>query len=237
MPRKITRTAAIALCFAAPLLSVNAGASTPNGLSILTRALSDGSHKSSMTISGTFSGLGIKASVNGGFTSAAEGGVTSLSGVGSEDIIQPLGKSYYYVKASALAVLKNEFDVTAPTTAEVGVWYEVPKSDPRYDSINTPGGAQTVVQAFSFSTVGWSKTATYEGTAVLKGVRVIKLESGSNLFVTGSGFGKTTLYVTDSSDPLPFAMSGPAGTTGLLYFRKWNDTTVTIPIAAAELPQ
>ena len=125
----------------------------------------------------------------------------------------------------------------APTAAEVGVWYKVPKSDPRYNSISSPGGAQTVAQSFSFSAVGWSRSATYEGTTVLHGIHVIKLESGSNLFVTGSGFGKTTLYVTDSTRPLPFAMSGPAGTTGLLYFSGWGSTTVEIPTASADLPQ
>ena len=52
-----------------------------------------------------------------------------------------------------------------------------------------------------------------------------------------SGFAKETLYVTDSAHPLPFAMSGPVGTTGLIYFSKWNATTLTIPKTTTLLPQ
>ena len=95
MFNKIRRTVLVALCASAPLLSASAGASTPNGLAILTKALSNGSHESSMTITGTFSGLGVTASIDGGFSPTAEGGVTSESGVGSEDIVTPLGKNYF----------------------------------------------------------------------------------------------------------------------------------------------
>jgi hypothetical protein len=60
-------------------------------------------------------------------------------------------------------------------------------------------GTQTVAESFSYSAVGWKHAATCEGTPVLREVHVLKLEPASNLFVTGSGFGKTTLYVTNIS--------------------------------------
>src|ERR1700677_2987770 len=236
MLRKVALCAIAALGVTAPLLSAIAGASTPNALSILTKALTDGSHESSMTITGSFVTSGFDASVNGGFA-AAEGGVTTVAGTGSEDIVGPVGKNYCFVKASSLAVLKSEFEVKNPTAAEIGVWFKLPSSDPRFAEIDSANGAQTVAESFSFSAVGWKRAATYEGTAVLRGVHVIKLESASNLFVTGSGFGKTTLYVTNTSHSLPFAMSGPVGTTGLVYFSKWGTTTVTIPTASSDLPQ
>ncbi len=236
MSHKFARSAVIVLILAAPFVSTTAGASTPNPLSILTKALSDGSHESSMTISATFTGSGINASLVGGFSSKGNGGVTTLPGVGSEDIVTPVGKSYCFVKASTLAVLSEILDVKTPTASEVGVWYEVPKSDPRYTSIAS-SGAQTVAESFSFTPVGWSRKATYGGTTVLRGVRVIKLEAASNLFASGSGFGKSTLYVTDTSNSLPFAMSGPAGTSGLVYFSKWGTTSVVFPTTTADLPK
>jgi hypothetical protein len=237
MSRKVTRTVVVALILTTPLSVTYAGASTLSPLAILTKALHDGSRETSMNVTAAFTGSGIAVSLDGGFTPAAEGGITAESGVGSEDLIEPSGKSYCFVKASSLGVLRNEMDVKVPTAAEVGVWYKVASTDPRYVSIASPGGAQTVAEAFSFSPVGWERAATYEGTTVLRGVRVIKLESASNLFVSGSGFGKTTLYVTDSSAPLPFAMSGPAGTTGLMYFSKWDATSVVIPVASSNLPR
>ncbi len=236
MPNRLALVTLVALGLVAPLLSANAGASSPNALALLTKALSDGAHESSMTISGTFVEDGLTASIDGGFASTAEGGVTTVSGVGSEDLIEPRGKDFCFVKASSLAVLKSELEVKSPTAGEVGVWYKVPSSDPRYVGIASPNGAQTVAQSFSFSSVGWKRAATYEGTAVLRGVRVVALESASNLFVTGSGFGKTLLYVTDSPHSLPFAMSGPVGTSGLVYFSKWGTTSVAIPTASSDLP-
>jgi hypothetical protein len=234
---KVALSALAILGFTAPLLSSTVGASTPNGLTILTKALTDGSHESSMTITGSFVASGFKASVDGGFAAAAEGGVTTVAGTGSEDIVGPVGKNYCFVKASSLAVLKSEFEVKNPTAAEIGVWYKLPSSDPRFAEIDSASGAQTVAESFSFSAIGWKRAATYEGTAVLRGVHVIKLESASNLFVSASGFGKTTLYVTNTSHSLPFAMSGPVGTTGLVYFSKWGTTTVAIPSASSDLPQ
>lgn len=237
MNYKAALFAGVVVALAALPLSSEVGASTPNALAILTKALSDGAHESSMTISGTFVAPGFKASLDGGFTPLAQGGVTTLDGTGSTDIIGPAGKNYCYVKGSSLAALKSELDVKSPTAAEIGVWYKLPASDPRYASIDGPTGAQTVAQSFSFSPVGWKRAATYEGTTVLRGVRVIKLESASDLFVTGSGFAKTTIYVTDTSHSLPFAMSGPLGTTGLVYFSKWGMTVVPIPSASTDLPQ
>ena len=124
----------------------------------------------------------------------------------------------------------------APTSAEIGVWYEVTKSDPRYNSIDPPGGADTIAQTFSYSAVGWSRSTSFEGFATLKGVKVIKLSAASNFWVT-KGFGKVTLYVTDVSHPLPFAVSGPPGTSGLGYFSKWGRTKVAIPTTRVSLPQ
>jgi hypothetical protein len=190
-----------------------------------------------MTISGSFSESGTNASIEGGYAPRAAGGVESLSGVGTEDIIEPTGKSFCFVRATSLAILKNALEVKAPTTAEIGVWYKVTSQDSRYNFIANPGGAQNVEQTFSFSPIGWSHAATYGGTTRLKGVRVIKLGAASNFWVTGKGYAKITLYVTDTAHPLPFAMSGPTGTTGLIYISKWNATTVSIPRSKVDLPR
>jgi hypothetical protein len=236
MPHRVARSAVVGLFLAAPFLSTTAGASTPNALSVMTKALSDGAHESSVTLIGTFSGSGITASIAGGFSPVGNGGLSAESGVGSLDIVTPVGKNYSFVKASSLAILSSALDVKSPTANEVGVWYRLPSSDSRYAGIVSPGGAQTVAQIFSFSSIGWKHSASYSGTVVLHGVRVIKLVSASNMFVTGAGFGKTTLYVTDSSKPLPFAVSGPPGSSGVAYFSKWDSTTVEIPTATSDLP-
>jgi hypothetical protein len=84
---------------------------------------------------------------------------------------------------------------------------------------------------FSFSTVGWSRTVTNGGFTTLRGQKVAKIEDSSNMWVTGAGFEKTTLYVTDTAHPLPLAISGPPGTSGVIYFSKWGTTVIAIPSA------
>lgn len=236
MVLKAVRTIVMALCLTAPVVTSSVGAATPNALAILTKALGDGSREANVTLSGTLTASGSTLSLNGGFAARVNGGTTTVSGIGTEDEVQPIGENYCFVKASSIAVLHSELEVKKPTAAEVGVWYEVPSSDPRYVSIASPGGAQSIAQVFSFSSIGWKRSAVYEGTLVLHGVRVIELTGASNLFASGSGFVEMTMDVTDTSKPLPFAISGPPGTDGLLYFSKWDATSVAIPTARAKLP-
>ncbi len=233
---KTTRSLAIVICVAIPLIASNVAASTPNALSILTKALRDGSRERSVTLSGAFTESGATVSLDGGFDAAANGGITTVPGVGSEDEVQPIGKNYCFVKATSIAALHNDLNVKKPTAAEVGVWYEVTSSDPRYVEIASPSAPQTVAQLFSFSPSAWKRSAVYEGATVLRGVHVIKLASASDLFVNGSGYAAMTLYVTDSSSPLPFAISGPTGTSGLAYFTRWGSTSVAIPNTSLKLP-
>jgi hypothetical protein len=237
MLRKVTYPLLATCAILFPLMATGAGASAPNAKTILTTALHNASEERSMTISGQFSESGSQATIEGGYAPAGAGGIESLSGEGTEDIIEPTGAKYCFVKATSLAVLKNALEVKTPTNAEIGVWYKVTSTDPRYNFIASPSGAQNIAQTFSFSSVGWSHAATYEGTTRIKGVRVIKLEGASNFWVTGKGFAKITLYVTDAAHSLPYAISGPPGTAGLVYFTKWNATTVIIPSSNVDLPE
>jgi hypothetical protein len=235
--RSLTRTLILGLILATPLLSVSAGAAPTRAKSLLSRALADGASDKSVTMAGTFTGSGITGYVDIGYSPSASGGAETSSTVGTEYIVEPKGKKYCFVKASSLGILKQALDVKKPTKSELNLWYKVTSKDPRYVNIASPNGAQTIAQVFSFSPVGWSRKVSYKGTTKLDGVRVYKLEGASNAFVAGTGFAKTTLYVTDSTDSLPFAMSGPSGTQGLIYFTKWNHTTVTVPFSDVILPK
>ncbi len=236
MLRRISPVIITVLALSAPLFSVNSAASSPNAKPILTQALTDAAHESSFTVDGNIQRSGQSEKFIAGFDSVAQGGPITFPGIGTADLVGPNVGNYFFVKASSFVILNKVFEVKAPTSAEIGVWYKVTKSDPRYDSINPPGGADTVAQFFSYSPVGWSRSTSYEGTATLRGVKVIKLSAASNFWID-KGFGEVTLYVTDVTDPLPFAISGPSGTSGLSYFSKWGTTKVAIPVTDTSLPK
>jgi hypothetical protein len=206
----------------------------PNGNAILTESFALASHKTSMTISGTLLGSGATLSILGAYTPRASGGATTVKGVGFSDEVQPNGAKYGYVKANSVAALGKQLEITNPKSSEINVWYKVTSKDPRFAGFF--GGADTVAQTFSFGPIGWIRSATYESTTVLNGVQVYMLIAASHLFAAKSGYNETTLYVTDSAHPLPYAMTGPIGTTGLIYFSKWNSTTLAIPKATTALP-
>ncbi len=211
-------------------------AAVPNGGLLLAQTFADAAQKSSVSMTGTFSGSSYSLTLNGGFAAKANGGTTTDKGVGSIVEIQPNGAKYAFVKGSSIGALSNFLEIKAPKVSEINVWYKITSKDPRFSTV-VGQGADTVAQVFSFSSIGWRRTATYEGTAVLKGVRVFKLSASSNLFVEKSGFARQTLYITDAVHPLPFAMTGPAGTSGLLYFSKWDRTLITLPRTTTNLPR
>jgi hypothetical protein len=216
------------------LVASPAGATTPNGNALLAESLALASHQTSVTISGTITGSGATLSIVGEYTPKGSDGVSTVKGVGSSVEVQPNGASYGFVKANSVAALGQLLEINNPKSSEVNVWYKVTSKDARFADFF--GGASTVAQTFSFSPIGWLRTANYEGTTVLKGVPVYALVAASHLFIDKSGFNEETLYVTDSNRPLPFAMTGPIGATGLIYFSKWNATTLTIPNATTALP-
>jgi hypothetical protein len=225
----------IALLSSLPVLvAASSGASTPNGDAILAQSLSLASHKTSMTLSGTLTEKGITLSIHGEYTPKGSDGVTKVDGIGTSDEVQPYGANYGYVKANSIAALNQLLEIKNPKSSEVNVWYKVTRKDSRFADLF--GGANTVAQEFSIGPIGWFRTANYEGTTVVKGVQVYALVAGAHLFVDKAGFNETTLYVTDSIHPLPFAMTGPLGMTGLIYFSKWNSTTLSIPNATTALP-
>jgi len=216
------------------LVATSAGATTPNGTAIIAQSFAVASHKTSVTISGTLTGSGTTLSIFGEYTSKASGGATTVKGVGFSDEVQPNGANYGFVKANSLAALGQLLEITNPKSSEIDVWYKITKKDPRFADFF--GGASTVAQTFSFSPMGWLRSANYEGTSVVRGVPVFMLVAASHLFIDKSGYNEETLYVTDSGQPLPVAMTGPIGTTGLIYFSKWNATTLTIPKSTTALP-
>lgn len=220
----------------APLLAATSDAATSNATSILTQTLADAAPQTSVTVAGRFTGGGVTVTTSLGIDANAQGGPTTFAPLGSEDLILPNVGKYFYVKGGSLGILHEILDVKAPTASEIGVWYKVTSSDPRYNTINPPGGAQNIKQMFSYSPVGFSRAVTYGGTSVVKGVKVIKLVTASNMWVN-KGFGRVILYVTDENRPMPFAISAPAGTKGLLYFSKWGTTKVVLPTSNIALPQ
>jgi hypothetical protein len=216
------------------LVATSANAATPNGTAILAESFALASHESSMTLSGTLSGPGVTLTISGEYTPKTSGGVTTVKGVGSSLEVQPNGANYGYVKANSVAALGQLLEIKNPKSSEVDVWYQITSKDPRFTDLF--GGASTVAQTFSFGPIGWIRSANYEGTSVIRGVPVFMLVAASHLFIDKTGFNEETLYVTDSTHPLPYAMTGPIGTTGLIYFSKWNSTTLTIPKATTALP-
>jgi hypothetical protein len=226
----------IALFSSLPVLvATSARAATPNGDAIIAQSFALASHKTSMTLSGTLKEKGITLSIHGAYTPKGSDGVTTVNGIGSSDEVQPNGAKYGYVRANSIAALNQLLEIKNPKSSEVNVWYKVTSTDSRFADFF--GGANTVAQTFSFGPIGWFRTANYEGITEVKGVQVFALVAGAHLFVEKKGgFNETTLYVTDSAHPLPFAMTGPLGMTGLIYFTKWNSTTLSIPTATTALP-
>jgi hypothetical protein len=222
------------LSFLPVLAATTAGAATPNGNAILAESLALASRQSSVTISGTLMGSGATLRIVGEYTPTASEGVSTVNGVGSSDEIQPNGAKYGFVKANSIAALSQLLEIANPKSSEINVWYRVTSKDARFADFF--GGASTMAQTFSFSPLGWVRSANFEGTSVLKGVPVYMLVAASHLFVDKSGYNEETLYVTNSSRPLPFAMTGPIGATGLIYFSKWNSTSLTIPDSTTALP-
>ena len=238
--RRLAFVAALVLSFV-PLgidgaNSESAGAASFNAESTLTAALAYGAHQSSMTAHGSITEGSLTLDTNIAFSPAGSIVTTGVLGTGTEYLARS-ASGVYFVKADSLPVLRSILMVKEPTGAEINVWYKIPASDPRYASIASPGGAQTIAQTFSFSPVGWSQKVTDGGVVTLRGTRVIKLIGASNLTVDGTGFKKQDLYVTDTAHPIPFAMSAEAGTTGDIYFSKWDATKVVMPTAKSDLPR
>jgi len=237
MTHNLAKSAAAVLAIAAAFSVTKAEAATPNAGAVLARALANAAGEKSVSISGTVVSSNTTFHLSGGVSPAGTIEITSVPGLGDAYVVLPTGTSVCFVKATSLVMLRNVLEVTSPASSEFGVWYEVTKSDPRYNFIASPGGGKTVAQMFSFSQDGFSRTATYDGATVLHGVSVIKLSTLSNANVSGAGWARTTFYVTSGSHPLPFAYAGPKGTTGLLYFSQWGNTKVSIPSARAKLPR
>ncbi len=244
---RTARLLIVPLSLVAVLVATSAGATTtttstttttttavPNGNAILAESFASASHKKSVTISGTLSGPGTTWSVLGKYTAKASWGLSTVRGVGASVEVQSNGANYGYVKANSVAALRRQLEVTNPKSSEVSVWYKVTSKDPRFADFFA--GASTIAQAFSFSSVGWIRSGIYEGTEVLNGVQVIVLTAASNMFAGPGGYNEEALYVTDSTRPMPFAMTGPIGTTGMIYFSKWNATSLAIPKAKTPLP-
>jgi hypothetical protein len=231
---RVLRVAIAVLILPTVLVATAAGATTPNGNAIMAQSFALASHKMSVTLSGSLTGSGTSLRIIGEYTSKASEGVSSVKGVGSSVEVQPNGASYGFVKANSLAALAQLLEIKRPNSSEVNVWYRVTSKDARF--VDFFGGASTVAQTFSFSSIGWLRTANYEGTSVVNGVPVVMLVAASHLFIAKKGYNEETLYVNESTH-LPYAMTGPIGTTGLIYMNKWNATTLTIPTSTTPLPQ
>jgi hypothetical protein len=189
-----------------------------------------------MTLTGFLSESGIKAELDLRYTTLGSESVQTISGVGTEYLVVPRGGNACFVKGTSLGVLSSALEVKNPKSSEIGVWFEVKRSDSRFNYIASPNGAQNISETFSFSPIGWSKNAIYKGETTLRGTRVLKLSASSNLWVTGSGFGELSIFINANKLSLPLAISGPTGTSGLLYFGRWNSTKIIIPKARQGLP-
>lgn len=217
------------------LVASSGQAATPNGATILARALGDAAREPSVTLSGRVSFPGSTVSIHDGLNAKGSAGFTTISGIGTEFVADPVGGPLI-VKANTLNVLKDVFEVHAPTPRELNVWFAVTMSDPRYYGLAGTYGGLSIARAFSFSPAGWSRHATYEGVRVLRGVRVYKLKAASNTFAPGKGFDITTLYVSDDAHPLPFAMTYSSQNTGIFYFSAWAHTNVSYATSTTKLP-
>jgi hypothetical protein len=234
MSGRAVRSLIALLSLSTVLAATSVGATTPNGNVMLAQSFAYASRQTSVTISGSLSGPGVNMRIIGEYTPKGSEGVSTVQGVGSSVDVQPNGATFGYVKATSVAALGQLLEVANPRSSEVNVWYKVTNKDPRFDDFF--GGASTVAQTFSFSSIGWLRTANYEGTSVIKGVPVYMLVAASHLFIDKNGYNEETLYLSESANSLPIAMTGPIGATGLIYFSKWDATTLSIPKATTTLP-
>jgi hypothetical protein len=214
----------------------SASTSSPNADQLLATALTFAARQTSLTLSGTLIASGLTLRFTESFSSVGSDGAEVIAGIGTEDEAQTTYGHPAFVKASSLAVLSDLLQVKKPTVSEIGQWYEIPKTDKRYSGFVQAGGAQTISQAFSISQRGFAAKATYEGTTTLKGVKVIKLLTKSNMWANGSALIAQTLYITNTAKSRPYATSGPSSSSGVLYFSHWGNSSVTIPTAVGALP-
>ncbi len=235
MRRRHLQTVLALSALGVALVASRGAAATPQGATILARALSDAQRESSVTLSGSVSFPGSTVFIHDGLNAQGSAGYTRISGIGTEYVADRVGGPLV-VKASSLNVLKDVLEVHAPTSSELNVWYDVTTSDPRYYGLAGTYGGLSLARTFSFTPAGWSRQATYEGVTVVRGVRVYKLSAAANTFAPGKGFDATTLYVSDDAHPLPFAMTYSSQNTGIFYFSAWTHTTVFFARSTTKLP-
>ena len=223
-----------------PLLgTLSAGGSTPNAEATLVRALADASKFQSYKLQGSFTASRKHATLVALQTANGEESIDSIQGIGTEFLIQPTAFARAYLRVTTVESLIDFLGIKATKPSEVGVWYSLTPSDSRYsEQANT--GPTTVATQFLVGPRSFGRAGTYESVVTLRGTKVIKLAVTSSMFSPNNTLVPLTLYVTDSTRPLPFAatakISGvPVPITS--YFSDWGHVApITIPAAKTALP-
>jgi hypothetical protein len=228
------------MVFATSLVTVtlvNVSSASTDGNKILALALKNAAKYSSVKFGGSITSSNIVAQVTAALSKNGLETTFNFASVGAESEIETIPGHDVYVKSSTINGLGAFYSIKAPTSSEVNRWYKVPTSDKRYATFNNVSGPTTTNQLWSFNSEGWGRDATYEGTAVLRGVHVIKLAAKSAAFSAApSGLAPGTLYVTQGSTSLPFAMSFQSAGEGLVYFSDWGKVKVVAPSTSGNLP-
>jgi len=219
--------------------TVSAGGSTPNANALLVRALADARKFQSYELRGSFTVSKKHASLVAFQTATVEESLSSVQGIGTEFIVQPTAFARAYVRVTSIAGLIDFLGIKATKAFEVGAWYVLTPSDPRYSqTANT--GPTTVLTQFTVGSKSFGRGGHYEGVVTLRGTRVIKLGVTSSMFSPNNNLVPLTLYVTDSAHSLPFAAA--AHITGvpvpvISYFSHWGHVApIKIPATQTALP-
>jgi hypothetical protein len=236
----VLRLAVLGTILASPMASVlPVGAATPNGEAVLVRALADARKFQSYELRGSFTVSGKRASLVATQTANVEESISTVQGVGTEVLVQPTAFAEVYVKTNTVEGLINFLGIKATKISELNVWYYLKPSDARYDEqANT--GPTTVATQFVVGSKSFGRAGKYESVVTLRGTRVIKLAVTSSLFSSNNTLVPMTMYVTDSTTPLPFAAT--ADVTGVpvpvvSYFSHWGHVaSIKIPAARTALP-
>jgi hypothetical protein len=234
------RLVVLGTVLASPLMgTISTGAATPNGETVLVHALADARKFQSYELRGSFTVSGKHASLVAWQTVSAEKSSTTIQGVGTEYLVQPTAFAEVYVRTNTIEGLINFLGIKATKPSEINVWYYLTPSDARYDDqANT--GPTTVTAQFVVGPKSFGRAGKYESVVTLRGTRVIKLAVTSSMFSPNNTLVPMTLYVTDSTTPLPFAatanISGVAKPV-ISYFSDWGHVApIEIPAAKTALP-
>jgi hypothetical protein len=229
-----------AIVFSPMLAPLAGGGATPNGHDLLVAALKDASKNSSYEEFGAFRASGSPSSMTVLVTKTGQETIDNEQETGTVFLVEPTDAHRLFFRATTVHALLLFLSVHAPRASLVNRWLYLDPSDQRYKTWAS-SGPRTVATQFVIGPRTFGSSAKYEGVTTLKGTRVVKLGVTSSWMSPTNALIPMVLYVTDTHQPLPFAVVGklgdiPAPVTS--YFSRWSAVPpIRIPRSNEVLPQ